>query len=59
MKPAYFDQCSCCINIDKNNHPEETELENNPSSNPNTSDHNFGHFTFGYGYDTMIFYFAQ
>ena len=31
MKPAYFGQCSCCINIDKNNYPEETELDTNPS----------------------------
>ena len=31
MKPAYFDQCSCCINIDKNNYSEETELDINPS----------------------------
>ena len=29
MKPAYFDQCSCCIDIDKNNYPEETDT--NPS----------------------------
>ena len=35
MKPAYFSQCSCCINIDKNNYPEEMELDTNPSSNPN------------------------
>ena len=27
MKPAYFGQCSCCLNIDKNNYPEETELD--------------------------------
>ena len=31
MKPAYFSQCSCCLNIDKNNYPEETELDTNPS----------------------------
>ena len=31
MKTAYFDQCSCCINNDKNNNPEETELDINPS----------------------------
>ena len=31
MKPAYFGQCSCCLNIDKNNYPEETELDTNPS----------------------------
>ena len=31
MKPAYFDQCSCCIDIDKNNYPEETELDTDPS----------------------------
>ena len=31
MKPAYFGQCSCCINIDKYNYPEETELDTNPS----------------------------
>ena len=31
MKPAYFGYCLCCINIDKNNYPEETELDTNPS----------------------------
>ena len=31
MKPTYFSQCSCCINIDKHNYPEETELDTNPS----------------------------
>ena len=31
MKPAYFDQCLCCLNIDKDNYPEETELDTNPS----------------------------
>ena len=31
MKPAYFGQCSCCLNIDKNNYPEETELDTNPN----------------------------
>ena len=31
MKPAFFSQCSCCINIDKNNYPEEMELDTNPS----------------------------
>ena len=31
MKPAYFGQSSCCINIDKNNYPEETESDANPS----------------------------
>ena len=31
MKPAYFGQCSCCLNIDKSNYPEETELDTNPS----------------------------
>ena len=31
MKPACFGQSSCCINIDKNNYAEETELDTNPS----------------------------
>ena len=31
MKPAYFGQCSCCSSIDKNNYPEETELDTNPN----------------------------
>ena len=33
MKSAYFGQCSCGTNIDKNNYPqaEETELDTNPS----------------------------
>ena len=31
MKSVYFGQCSCGKNIDKNNYPEETELDSNPS----------------------------
>ena len=31
MKPANFGQCLCCLNIDKNNYPEETELDTNAS----------------------------
>ena len=31
MKPAYFGQCLCCIDIDKKIYPEETELDTNPS----------------------------
>ena len=31
MKPARFGHCSCCLNIDKNKYPEETELDTNPS----------------------------
>ena len=27
MEPAYFGQCTYCPNIDENNYPEETELE--------------------------------
>ena len=34
MKPAYFGQCLCCLNINKNNYREETELDTNPSLNP-------------------------
>ena len=30
MKPAYFGQFSCCLSTDKNNYPEETELDTNP-----------------------------
>ena len=51
MKPAYFDQRSCCINIDKNNYPEETELDTNPcltlarTLTLSTSEHNIGNFT--------------
>ena len=32
---SIFGQCSCCTNIYKNNYPGETELDTNPSSNPN------------------------
>ena len=35
MKPAYCGQCSCYIDIDKNNYPEETEFDTNPSLNLN------------------------
>ena len=51
MKPAYFGQCLCCINIDKNNYPEETELDTNPclalahTLTLSTGECNFGHFT--------------
>ena len=53
MKPAYFGQCSFCINIDTNNYPEETELDTNPSLtlawtltlSTGASERNFGHFT--------------
>ena len=51
MKPAYFGQCSCCINIDKNNYPEETELDTNPSLTLartltlSTGERSFGNFT--------------
>ena len=53
MKPAYFGQCSCCINIDKNNYPEETELDTNPSLTLartltlSIGERIFGHFTSG------------
>ena len=51
MKPAYFGQCSSCINIDKNNYHEETELDTNHSLTLartltlSTGERNFGHFT--------------
>ena len=31
MKPAYFGQYWCCLDIDKNNYVEEKELDTNPS----------------------------
>ena len=51
MKPAYFDQCLCCINIDENNFPEETELDTIPSLTLartltlSIGERNFGDFT--------------
>ena len=51
MKPAYFCQWSCCINIDKNNYLEETALYTNPSLNQartltlSTVERSFGNFT--------------
>ena len=60
MKPAYFSQCSYCPNIDKNNYPEETELDTNPSLTLaenltlSTGERSFGHFTSSRCYDTMI-----
>ena len=51
MKPAYFGQCSCGINIDKNNYSEETELDTNPSLTIartltlSTGERNFGNIT--------------
>ena len=64
MKPAYFGQCSCCIDIDKHNYPEERELDTNPILTLariltlSTGKRNFGHFTFIRRYDTTIFNFA-
>ena len=34
MKPAYLGPCPCCMNIDKNNDPEETQLYTNPNLTP-------------------------
>ena len=51
MKPAYFGQCSCCINIEKNNYSEETELDTNPcltlprTLTLSTGERSFGNFT--------------
>ena len=51
MKPAYFCECLCCINIDTNYYPEETELDTNPSLTLartltlSTGELNFGNFT--------------
>ena len=51
MKPAYFGECLCCTNIDKNYYPEETELDINPSLTLartltlSTGERNFGNFT--------------
>ena len=64
MKSAYFGQCSCGINIDKNNYPEETELDTNPNltlARPltlSTVERISGHFTISRCYDTTIFNFA-
>ena len=52
MKPAYFDQWSCCLNVDENNYLEETELDTNPSLTLSrtltlsTGERNFGNFTY-------------
>ena len=60
MKSAYFGQCSYCPNIDKNNYPEETELDTNPSLSLartltlSTGERSFGHFTSSRCYDTTI-----
>ena len=57
-------QCSCGIDIDKNNYPEETELDTNPSLTLartltlSTGERISGHFTFSRCYDTTIFNFA-
>ena len=51
MKLAYFGECLCCINIDKNYYPEETELDTNPSLTLartltlSTGELNFGNLT--------------
>ena len=64
MKTAYFGQCSYCPNIDKNNYPEETELDTNPSLTLartltlSTGERSFGHFTSSRCYDTTIVNFA-
>ena len=64
MKPACFDECSCCINIDENNYPEQTELDTNPSLTLartltlSTGERSFGHFMSSRCYDTTIYNFA-
>ena len=64
MKSAFLGQCSCGINIDENNYPEETELDINPSPTLartltlSTGERISGHFTFSRCYDTTIFNFA-
>ena len=64
MKSAYFGQCSCGINIDKNNYPEETKLDTNPSLTLartltlSTGERVSGHFMFSRCYDTTLFNFA-
>ena len=65
MKSAYFGQCSCGTNIDKNNYTEETELDTNPSLTLartltlSTGERISGHFTFSRCYDTTIFNLAN
>ena len=64
MKPVYFGRCSYCTNIDKNNYPEETELDTNPSLTQaqtltlSIGELSFGHFTSRRCYDSTIFNFA-
>ena len=65
MKSAYFGQCSYCPNIDKNNYPEETELDTtNPSLTLartltlSTGERSFDHFTPSRYYDTTVVNFA-
>ena len=65
MKPAYLGQRSYCPNIDKNNNPEETELDTNPSLTLaptltlSTGERSFGHFTPNRCYDNTIPNFAN
>ena len=60
MKSAYFGQCSCGINIDQNNYPEETELDTNPTLTLartltlSTGELISGHFTFSRCYTTIV-----
>ena len=64
MKPAYFGQCSCCINIDVNNYPEEAELDIKHrltlarTLTLPTGERSFGNFTSGRYYDTTNLNFA-
>ena len=64
MKPAYFGQCSRCSNIDKNNHPEETELDTNPNLTLaqtltlSIRERSFAHFTSCRWYDSTNFNLA-
>ena len=65
MKPAYWGQCSYCPNIDKNNNPEETQLDTNPSLTLaptltlSTGERSFGHFASSRCYDNTIVNFAN
>ena len=57
-------EISCCMNIDKNNHPEETELDINPSLTLaqtltlSIGECSLGNFTFNRCYDPTYLIFA-
>ena len=64
MEPTFFGQFSCCIDIDENKYPGETELDTNPgltlaqTLTLSIGERSFGNFIYSRCYETAHFDFA-